>query len=164
MYVEGVSAVSARFDRMRLPGSHARCALVVLLVAAVLVVPASACAAQPAEELSSAAEIATLADPVVERLAGRTRVQTAIAISKRLYPAGASAVVIATGDAYPDALTGGSMVGRKNGVLLVTDGTKLSAAPRSWISSHRTKIYECYVFGGVKSMTPTVKNQIDSVL
>jgi hypothetical protein len=56
------------------------------------------------------------------------------------------------------------MVGKKNGVLLVTDGSKLSSAPKSWISSHRTKIYECFVFGGVKSMTPAVKSQIDSAL
>jgi putative cell wall-binding protein len=64
----------------------------------------------------------------------------------------------------PDALTGGSMVGRKQGVLLVTDGNNLSSAPRSWMSSHSGSILKCYVFGGVKSMTPNVKNQIDALL
>ncbi len=75
-----------------------------------------------------------------------------------------SADAVGVAAKLPDALTGGSMVGKKNGVLLVTDGSKLSAAPKSWITSKRSKIYECFVFGGTKSVTPAVKSQIDSAL
>lgn len=43
------------------------------------------------------------------RLFGDDRVGTAIAISQKRFPAGAVEVALARGDAFPDALTGGSL-------------------------------------------------------
>ena len=56
------------------------------------------------------------------------------------------------------------MMGKKDGVLLATDGSSLSNAPAGWISSHTAHIGAAYVFGGTKSVTPRVKSQIDSRL
>ncbi len=75
-----------------------------------------------------------------------------------------SADAVGVAAKLPDALTGGSMVGKKNGVLLVSATSSLSSAAGSWVSAHDPDIDEAYVFGGVKSFTPAAKSQLDSRL
>ncbi len=60
----------------------------------------------------------------------------------------------------PDALTGGSVVGRMGGVLLVTNGTSLTGEVGTWLTTHKTAVHSCYVFGGPNSLTATVKAAI----
>ncbi len=58
--------------------------------------------------------------PATDRLAGGDRFATAVEISKRSFPTGAPAVVVATGRAFPDALVGGpAAVALQAPVLLV---------------------------------------------
>jgi putative cell wall-binding protein len=64
----------------------------------------------------------------------------------------------------PDALTGGGMMGLSGGALLVSSGDSLSAAPAGFIGSNKADILKCYVLGGEKSVTPTVKTQIENTL
>jgi putative cell wall-binding protein len=57
----------------------------------------------------------------VERWAGSDRYQTAAAISRATFPAGVRVAYLATGTAFPDALSGGAVAGRSGGpILLVT--------------------------------------------
>ncbi|NUP51063.1 MAG: hypothetical protein HOW97_27680, partial [Catenulispora sp.] len=58
----------------------------------------------------------------VTRLAGKTRYETAIAVSKKAFPADhtAAAVVLATGDNFPDALAGVPLSKQLNAPLLLT--------------------------------------------
>jgi putative cell wall-binding protein/5-hydroxyisourate hydrolase-like protein (transthyretin family) len=74
------------------------------------------------------------------------------------------ATVVGVAAKLPDALTGGSMVGSMGGPLVITNGESLTAVTGNWLSSNKSDIAECFVFGGEKSMTPTVKNQIEDKL
>lgn len=56
----------------------------------------------------------------IERLAGSDRVGTAVAVSRTGWPAGAPAAVLATGDAFPDALAASTLAGTVHGPLLLT--------------------------------------------
>ena len=64
----------------------------------------------------------------------------------------------------PDALTAGAAGGQVNGVLLVTEGHKLSSATGQWLAGQKTTVAKCYVTGGPVSITDGVKSSIDAKL
>lgn len=106
-----------------------------------------------------------LDDLGAERWAGDTRYTTAIAIADNAVANDfltRESVGIAA--KLPDALTGGAMVGLKGGVLVLTDGATVSPATRSWLTAHRSEIVSCEVFGGTKSVTPSVHTAISAAL
>lgn len=61
----------------------------------------------------------------IERLAGSDRVATAVAVSRTGWPGGAPAAVLATGDAFPDALAASTLAGTVRGPLLLTQSGSL---------------------------------------
>ncbi|HWB72955.1 MAG TPA: cell wall-binding repeat-containing protein, partial [Egibacteraceae bacterium] len=65
---------------------------------------------------------------VVERVAGSSRLATAVALSQASFPRGAAAVVVARHDDYPDALAGGPLAARLGAPVLLTESGQLSAA------------------------------------
>jgi streptogramin lyase/putative cell wall-binding protein len=70
----------------------------------------------------------------VKRYAGTNRDGTAIAIADA-NPAPA-AILLADGDGFADALSAGSAAAHVDGVVLLTDGSTLSAAVRTYIAAH----------------------------
>lgn len=64
----------------------------------------------------------------IERSEGPSRVETATAISGRIFPLGADVVVLARADDYPDALSGAPLAVAERGPLLLTDPRTLSSA------------------------------------
>lgn len=62
------------------------------------------------------------------RLAGPTRYETAVEISKECCPTGADVIVIATGLNFPDALSGAAIASAFNGPLLLTKTNEIPAA------------------------------------
>lgn len=69
-------------------------------------------------------QIADVTGVEVERLAGETRYDTAVMLSEATYPDGADTVVVATGEDFPDALSGAAAAARlKAPVLLTMQGT-----------------------------------------
>ncbi|MBN2565988.1 MAG: cell wall-binding repeat-containing protein, partial [Candidatus Eisenbacteria bacterium] len=74
---------------------------------------------------SSAPTVVTLtvsrpADAIVDRIFGDTRYDTAIEASRLAFPDGADAVIIASGEDWPDALSGSALAGTMDGPLLLT--------------------------------------------
>lgn len=84
-------------------------------------------AAPPTVEVQ-AASASVWPRPAVEGLAGSDRVGTAISLSRTGWPGGAPAAVIATGDAYPDALASATLAGTVKGPLLLTQTSSLNPA------------------------------------
>jgi putative cell wall-binding protein len=90
-------------------------------------------------------------------LAGADRYATALAIANNttLFPAtfpAPSAVGIATGQTWPDALSGGAFIGALHGPLLLTDNNNVldPGNPTGWLVAHRLPLNQIDVFGGPK--------------
>lgn len=97
----------------------------------------------------------------VYRLSGPTRYETAVEIAKTMIDRDILAPdQVGTAAKLPDALTGGSMMGRSGGYLLVTDTGYLPASVGSWLSANRSKTCNGYVLGGTKSVTSSTMNSI----
>jgi len=65
----------------------------------------------------------------IPRLAGVDRVATAVAVSERGWPAGSAATaVLASGDAYAEALPASVLAAQRGAPLLLTTGTTLASA------------------------------------
>jgi putative cell wall-binding protein len=102
---------------------------------------------------------------MAERWWGGDRYSTATQIANSSVSRGwLSDSTVAIAAKLPDAVTGGAMVGSRSGPLLITDSSSLSAAPGSWLSSHKGAVRDCYVLGGAVSVAPTVMSQIESEL
>lgn len=100
-----------------------------------------------------------------ERWSGLSRYSTAIAIADKAIAKGwLSDETVGIAAVLPDALTGGSMVGREGGVLLLTRGDQLTVETGNWLTRHKANIKTSYVFGGPKSMTETVRTAIANKL
>ncbi|MBE1486398.1 cell wall-binding repeat-containing protein [Plantactinospora soyae] len=68
----------------------------------------------------------------VARLSGANRFDTAVAVSRSLWPAGgADAVVLSRSDTYADALSGSTLAAAKRGPLLLTPPTGLDARTKA---------------------------------
>ncbi len=93
-----------------------------------------------------------------ERLAGADRYATAAAVSARVFPDGADAVLVATGVAFPDALAGGPAAARLAAPILLTDPAQLPAATATEIRRlHPTIVY---LLGGDGAVSPAVATQL----
>ena len=72
--------------------------------------------------VTTADVVAMPEDPIVERDAGASRIETAVRVSQRAFADGAESVVIATASTFPDALAAAPLAGDIDGpVLLVAD-------------------------------------------
>lgn len=80
----------------------------------------------------------------VVRVWGADRFGTAVAIADRIGTP--HAIFLTSGTNFPDALSASPAVARTGGVLLLTKGTAMAAATRSYISSHSS--VPRYAIGG----------------
>ena len=101
---------------------------------------------------------AALSDPVeVERLSGTDRYATAAAISSTV-AAGAPLVFVATGEAFPDALTGSARAGSVDAPVLLTRGARLPAATVDELV--RLAPQKVVVLGGEAAVSADVAEEI----
>jgi hypothetical protein len=96
------------------------------------------------------------------RVAGADRYQTAVAASRAGFFFGAPAVVIATGENWPDALGGSSLAGVARGPLLLSRRSGLPAEVRAEIQ--RLGAVRAYVLGGTGALAPAVENELVDML
>jgi hypothetical protein len=99
------------------------------------------------------------------RWSGRTRYDTAIAVANGAVSKGwLTRTYVGLAAKLPDALTGGSLMGHRKGVLLLTDGAVLTPATKTWLATNKTHVTEAYVFGGPLSISESVVGQVRSAL
>jgi putative cell wall-binding protein len=102
---------------------------------------------------------------VREQWAGADRYQTARLVAEGAIERGwLSKRAAGIAAKLPDALTGGSVVGARNGVLLLCETEKLPAATAGYLEENREDIQECYIFGGPKSVHWKTRALIDEKL
>jgi putative cell wall-binding protein len=103
----------------------------------------------------------------VERLFGDNRYATAVAIADfaatdRGHTWGL--VGIATGEDYPDALSGGVLQGRVGGVMLLTTPTTLHPATAVTLSEIADVIETVTFFGGDGAISPAVRDAVAQLI
>lgn len=113
-----------------------------------------------AVESGETAEVALELAPATlraQRVAGTTRMETAIAASQRAFPDGAPAVVIATAGAYPDALVAAPLAVRLGGPLLLVD-RRSGAAVLEEVG--RLGAEQAVIIGAINGVTAVVQAEL----
>jgi hypothetical protein len=99
------------------------------------------------------------------RWSGASRYDTAIAVANNAVTRGwLSRYNVGVAAKMPDALTGGSLMGKRGGVLLLSQGTSLTASTKSWLKSYKSQVGDSCVFGGPLSISDTVRIDIGQAL
>lgn len=105
-----------------------------------------------------------LTDLQVQRWWGQTRYETSHAIAACSISSGSSASVvgIASGENFPDALTGGALIGARSGVLLLSSFEGFE--PSSYLDATKSQVSRCYVLGGTAALSSDVEKSASLLL
>lgn len=116
----------------------------------------------PVPDAVLAAVRSLLPTATVDRTAGADRYATATAVAARFFPADQTSFVLARGDAFPDAVTGAALAGRRGEPLLLTAPGDLPGTVTDWLSAaDRARVT---VVGGVDSVSDPVAREVDLFL
>lgn len=97
------------------------------------------------------------------RIEGATRYDTAVQVSRAAFPStSAPAVVIASGEDFPDALAGSSLAGVEKGALLLTTKAALPESVR--LELQRLRPERVYVLGGSAAVSEGVMSSVRAAL
>jgi len=110
--------------------------------------------------VSQAVESALKKEATTTRQSGSDRYSTAAAISAKHFDPGAAVAFVATGEDFPDALTGGPAAAALGGPILLTQKTKLPSATVSELK--RLKPKKIVVVGGTGVVSAAVQDALKS--
>ncbi|MEZ0106574.1 hypothetical protein ABH920_000555 [Catenulispora sp. EB89] len=96
-------------------------------------------------------------------LAGADRYSTALLVA-RTYFSGNTNIALATGSTWPDALSGGAMIGLRGGPLLLTAPTGISPAVLSYLNSQSASLYDLFLMGGPAALPNGIAQQAAGVI
>ena len=102
----------------------------------------------------------------VERIWGVDRYETAAVIADYGVKSGLEwdGLGIATGVAFPDALSGGTMLGNLDSVLLLTKPTSLVSPAEQRLLKNKGTIETVYFIGGTGAVSQSVRDRVQQVL
>ncbi len=103
---------------------------------------------------ASIVSLPTVEGPLVDRIAGPDRVQTAVQLSRTAFEQADAAVLAAAGD-FPDALAAGGLAATVGGPLLLTD--RLGVRADVVQELRRLGVQRVYVAGGVASLSSAIE-------
>lgn len=98
----------------------------------------------------------------VDRLAGPDRYATAVAAARVAFPEGAEVVHLATGEAFPDALTGAPAATRADGPVLLTHPDRLPAVVEEALRELAPS--RVVVLGGAGAVSQAVLDRVATLL
>ncbi|HEY5184370.1 MAG TPA: cell wall-binding repeat-containing protein [Actinomycetes bacterium] len=108
--------------------------------------------------------VLNLSPRIWDRLAGADRYATAAAVSRSAFAkGGAGAVVLARGDAYPDALVGVPLAAEHHAPLLLTHGTALPTVTLTEIRRVLPVSRTVYILGGTDVVPASIGAQLASL-
>lgn len=118
--------------------------------------------------VADAAQEAAGADAVLERLAGRNRYETSLAVAMEAIAAGLDAdeIWLATGRNFPDALAAGPAAALAGAPLLLLDGMAVGGAPASeaWLAEQSGQLTAAVLVGGEAVVTEGVAAEVARLL
>jgi putative cell wall-binding protein len=97
----------------------------------------------------------------VSRVSGPGRVETAVALSQRMFDFGADVVVLSRADTYADALAGGPLAASLGAPLLLTPTAELAGVVAEEIM--RLGATHALILGGTNAVSPQVETALRSV-
>lgn len=101
--------------------------------------------------------------PAGKPIVGGDRFATAALVAAQFFPS-PTAVGVATGWNFPDALAGGALMSAQGGPILLTTPDKLESADGLYIGEHSATLQQAYLFGGTKVLSPLVETQVAATL
>jgi putative cell wall-binding protein len=106
---------------------------------------------------------AVTADPAATALSGADRYATATVVASTLFAAPTD-VGVASGTAFPDALSGGAFQARNGGPILLSDPASLSPATATYLTGAKATITHTTTFGGTAALSATVQAAVSTAL
>jgi hypothetical protein len=102
----------------------------------------------------------------VRRLAGPSRVETALAVADFGLGVGLAPdhIALATASNFPDALAGGALASQLRSPVLLTSGDRLHPAVASWLRNRRGSVDAIYLLGGTAALAGAVEQDVDVAL
>lgn len=108
-----------------------------------------------------------LGDSAFIRLEGKNRYETASAVAQYAVDycnMRWDGVALATGEAFPDALSGGLMQGRAGSVVLLTHPASLSTPAQLKLTENKSEIDEVRYLGSVDAVSQAVRAKVKSIV
>jgi putative cell wall-binding protein len=102
---------------------------------------------------------AAVSVPSATSLIGADRYATAVKVAEYFFGTIANAAV-ASGLAFPDALSGGAHIGALGGPILLTPPDGLPSSVTTWFNGHRGDLTTVYVYGGTAAVGAAVPDQV----
>lgn len=119
-------------------------------------------AARPAARFAIGGPAAK-ADPAATPLVGADRYATSVLVAQRFFSS-PTAVGLATGTDFADALAGGVMVGPQGEPLVLTDPANLPASVSQYLTGLRPGLTHVDVFGGTGAVSFNVETAVNTIL
>ncbi len=96
----------------------------------------------------------------VTRISGKNRFATAVAVSKAVWQSGSGVVYVASGESFPDALSGGALAAHEGAPILLSRTDELPGVVSSEIS--RLQPSRVVLLGGEAALSEEVAMQIQA--
>jgi putative cell wall-binding protein len=106
---------------------------------------------------------AVAADPSATAVSGADRYATATMVASSLFTA-PSNVGVASGAAFPDALSGGAFQAHFGGPIVLTDPHTLPTSTSGYLTTADTTIITTSIFGGAAALSAAVETAISTAL
>ena len=101
--------------------------------------------------------------PAANQIIGADRYATAVGVAQRFFP-NPTAVGIASGEAFPDGLTGGAHIGKIGGPLLLTAQASLPGNVQTYLQSVKATVNQLFIYGGEAAVSAQVATQINTAI
>lgn len=101
------------------------------------------------------------------RLEGNDRFSTSLAVAEHVRStqiSGPVPLIVASGQAYPDALSAGAVAARLGGVLLLTPAAGVTAPQADWLRAHRSTFDAAVIMGGPAAVSSGAEVEIGRLL
>jgi len=106
---------------------------------------------------------ASSADPSASPIVGADRFQTAVDVATKFFGAPAS-VGFATGRSFPDALSGGALLGHLGVPLLLVDTSSVPTSVITYVTGAQATLATGTLFGGTKTIDSSVEDALDAIV
>lgn len=106
---------------------------------------------------------AATADPSATAIVGTDRYATAVDVATTFFSA-PTTIGFATGLSFPDALSGGALLGRAPGPLLLVSTSSVPTSVTSYLGGVKASITKAYLFGGTSTVTADVEDGLNTAL